>query len=177
MGPLGPSEGTPTSQHPTQPARLGHGYRPNHDPARRRRPLRAEEAHDGHNGHRRAAGTCLLKDIADGGRLASDPDQVAPHLIDVEVASVIRRDLLLGHLDATAGDQAVEDLTDWPGERFGHRGLLERAWELRATVRGWDAMYVVLAEGLGATLVTTDARLGRVKGLRCPIEVLAETGR
>jgi len=111
------------------------------------------------------------------GRLASDPDQVAPQLIDVEVLSVIRRDLLLGRLDATAGDQAVEDLRDWPGERFGHRRLLERAWELRATVRGWDAMYVVLAEGLGATLVTTDARLGRVKGLRCPIEVLPETGR
>jgi len=37
-------------------------------------------------------------------------------------------------------------------------------------------MYVVLAEGLGATLVTTDARLGRVKGLRCPIAVLPETG-
>lgn len=105
-------------------------------------------------------------------RLASDPDQCAPHLIDVEVLSVIRRDLLIGRLDATAGDQAVEDLADWPGERFGHRGLLERAWELRATVRGWDAMYVVLAEGLEATLVTTDARLGRVTGLRCPIEVL-----
>ena len=106
------------------------------------------------------------------GRLASESDQGAPHLIDVEVLSVIRRDLLLGRLDATAADQAVEDLADWPGERFSHRGLLDRAWELRASVRGWDAMYVVLAEGLGATVVTTDVRLGRVTGLRCPVEVM-----
>ena len=38
-------------------------------------------------------------------------------------------DYLLARLDLTAATQAVEDLRDWPGERFGHRALLERAWE------------------------------------------------
>lgn len=106
-------------------------------------------------------------------RLAADPENTAPHVIDVEVLSVIRREFLRGLLDATAASQAMEDLRDWPGERFGHRALLERAWELRSNVRGWDALYVALAEALEATLVTTDARLARAAGLRCPVEVLS----
>jgi predicted nucleic acid-binding protein len=111
-------------------------------------------------------------------RLAADTDHAAPHVVDVEVLNVIRRELLLGRLDPTAADQAVEDLGDWPGERFGHRALLERAWELRENVRGWDAVYVALAEALGATLLTSDRRLGRVRGLRCPVDVITgPTGR
>ena len=106
------------------------------------------------------------------GRLTADTEQAAPHVIDVEVLSVIRRDFLLGLLDATAANQAVEDLRDWPGERFGHQALLERAWELRSNVRGWDAVYVALAESFGATLLTTDARLSRAVGPRCSIEVI-----
>ena len=105
-------------------------------------------------------------------RLALDEDHAAPHVIDVEVFSVIRREHRLGRLDQTAADQAVEDLEDWPGERYGHRLLLARAWELRNSVRGWDAMYVALAEALETTLVTTDARLGAAKGPSCRIEVL-----
>ena len=105
-------------------------------------------------------------------RLLADRDQAAPHIVDVEVLGVIRRDFLLGRLDLTAATQAVEDLRDWPGERFGHRALLERAWDLRSNIRGWDAMYVALAEALRATLVTTDARLGQAVGLHCAVEVL-----
>jgi predicted nucleic acid-binding protein len=107
-------------------------------------------------------------------RLAADTEYAAPHVIDVEVLGVIRRDFRLGRLDATAARQALEDLKDWPAERFGHRVLLERAWELRETVRGWDAMYVALAEALQATLITTDERLARAPGPRCAIEVIAE---
>jgi predicted nucleic acid-binding protein len=104
-------------------------------------------------------------------RLALDPEQAAPHVIDVEVFSIIRREHLAGKVDRTAAVQALDDLATWPGERFGHRVLLERAWDLRGTVRGWDAMYVALAEALGATLVTIDARLASSKGPRCRIEV------
>ncbi len=124
--------------------------------------------------------SCLYEVLADAerservrDRLAADPDQGAPHIVDVEVLSIVRRDRRLGRLDATAALQAVEDLRDWPGERFGHRGLLQRAWELQENVRAWDAVYVALAEALGATLVTLDARLARAAGLGCPIEVLA----
>jgi predicted nucleic acid-binding protein len=105
-------------------------------------------------------------------RLAADRDHVAPHVIDVEVFGVIRREYLRGALDRTGSTQAVEDLAAWPGERFGHRPLLARAWELRETVRGWDAMYVALAEALDVALLTADGRLARAPGPTCRIEVL-----
>ena len=123
--------------------------------------------------------SCLYEVLADAqraeqvrARLAVDHDQAAPHVIDAEVLGVVRRDHLLGRLDATAALQAVDDLRDWPGERFGHRSLLERAWELRDRVRTWDALYVALAEALDGTLVTLDRRLGRVEGLRCRTEII-----
>lgn len=107
-----------------------------------------------------------------GARLAADGDHAAPHIIDVEVFGVLRREHLRGRLDGTAASQAVEDLEAWPGERFGHRLLLARAWELRDSVRGWDAMYVALAEALEAVLVTSDRRLAAAHGPTCAIEVL-----
>ena len=105
-------------------------------------------------------------------RLAADPDHAAPQVVDIEVFSLIRRDNLTGQLDDTLAGLAVEDLRSWPGERYGHRALLERAWDLRHTVRGWDAAYVALAEALDATLLTLDQRLANAVGPRCPIEVL-----
>jgi len=106
-------------------------------------------------------------------RLRRDTDQAAPHVVDAEVLGIIRLHRMLGRLDATAALQAVEDLRDWPGERFGHRALLARAWELRDRVRSWDAMYVALAEALRGTLITLDARLARVEGLECQVDVLS----
>lgn len=123
--------------------------------------------------------SCLYEVVADTARaeqvrsrLRLDDDQAAPHLIDAEVLGVIRLHRQLGRLDATAALQAVEDLRDWPGERFGHRALLARAWELRDRVRSWDALYVALAEALRGTLLTLDARLARVPDLDCPVEAL-----
>jgi predicted nucleic acid-binding protein len=103
-------------------------------------------------------------------RLVTDKDHAAPHIVDVEVFGVIRREHLRGRLDRTEAAQAVEDLEAWPGERFGHRALLARAWELRDTVRGWDAMYVALAEALDAVLLTSDRRLASATGPTCMIE-------
>jgi len=124
--------------------------------------------------------SCLYEVVADAPgaeavreRMRSDSDLAAPHLIDAEVLGVIRRDLMLGRLDATGAWQAVEDLREFPAERFGHRDLLARAWELRGRVRSWDALYVALAEVMGATLLTLDMRLARVSGLECEVEIPA----
>lgn len=123
--------------------------------------------------------SCLFEVVADTTsaepirqRLAADDDQLAPAVVDAEVLGVVRRWHLLGRLDATAASQAVRDLRDWPGERIGHRLLLERAWELRHTVRTWDALYVALAEAMGAVLLTTDERLAGASGPSCEIEVV-----
>lgn len=101
-----------------------------------------------------------------------DTEHAAPHIVDVEVFGVLRREHRRGRLDRTEANQAVEDLQAWPGERFGHRLLLPRAWQLRDTVRGWDAMYVALAEALGVVLLTTDRRLAASSGPSCRIEVI-----
>lgn len=123
--------------------------------------------------------SCLFEVVADtprsesiAARLAADPDQAAPHVIDVEVIGVIRAQHLRGQLDRTAAGQAIADLRDWPGERYGHRWLLDRAWELRDSVRSWDAFYVALAEAFDATLLTLDERLARAHGPTCRIDVL-----
>ncbi len=105
-------------------------------------------------------------------RLAADTDHGAPHLVDAEVLAVVETQHRRGALDATAAAQCVEDLRGWPGERWPHRPLLARAWELRHNVRGYDALYVALAESLGATLLTRDHRLTRASGITCPVELL-----
>jgi predicted nucleic acid-binding protein len=104
-------------------------------------------------------------------RLGED-EQSAPHIIDVEVFGIVRREYLRDVLDRTTAHQALTDLRLWSGERFAHGALLGRAWELRHAVRGWDAMYVALAELLDGTLLTTDQRLARATGPRCSIEVV-----
>jgi len=121
--------------------------------------------------------SCLFEVVADRPAAESvrqrieDEEHVAPHVIDVEVLGVIRRRHLLGELDPTAASLAVESLRRWPGERFAHQTFLDRAWELRDRVRGWDAMYVALGEALGVTLLTRDRRLARVRALDCTIEL------
>lgn len=104
-------------------------------------------------------------------RLASDPEQAAPHLVDAEVLAVIRRAYLRGELDPTAAHQAIEDLETWPAERADHRPLLKRAWQLRESLSAPDALYVALAEALDATLLTLDRRLTRAHGPACRIDV------
>jgi predicted nucleic acid-binding protein len=118
----------------------------------------------------------VVADTPDAGRLRErlreDPDHAAPHLVDAEVLAVLESKHRQGSLDATAAAQALDDLRHWPGERWAHRPLLERAWALRHDVRGYDALYVALAEALGATLLTRDRRLGRADGIACDVEVV-----
>ncbi|MDQ6783142.1 MAG: type II toxin-antitoxin system VapC family toxin [Actinomycetota bacterium] len=107
-------------------------------------------------------------------RLRQDPDHAAPHIVDVEVFGAIRREHLRGLLDRTQSTQAVRSLELWPGDRYGHRPLLGRAWDLRHSVRGSDAMYVALAEALEAILITTDVRLAGSTGPTCRIDALTD---
>ena len=97
---------------------------------------------------------------------------VAPELIDLEVASVWRRQVVAGQLEVRRADFAVADLLALPLQRIPHRQLVTRCWELRKNLTPYDAAYVALAELLGVVLVTGDKRLSRSSGLRCRVEVI-----
>jgi len=97
---------------------------------------------------------------------------VAPELIDLEATSVIRRQMLGGHLDARRARLALTDLVELPLRRAPHRALLARCWELRENVSVYDAAYVALAEILDVVFLTADARLARAPGPRCRFELL-----
>jgi len=101
---------------------------------------------------------------------------VAPELIDLEAASVIRRRVRIGHLDVRRAELALSDLIDLPLRRAPHRSLLARCWEIRENVTVYDAAYVALAERLDVALVTADARLAGAPGLGCQVELLSAAG-
>lgn len=119
-------------------------------------PALADDASDGEAARARLRGQAL----------------VAPELIDLEVASVLRRQLLAGHLPARRAELALADLLDLPLRRVPHRRLLRRCWELRNHLTVYDAAYVALAELLELVLVTADSSLAGVPGLRCRVELL-----
>jgi predicted nucleic acid-binding protein len=85
----------------------------------------------------------------------------APHLIDIEVAHVLRRLQRLGEMTARRGREALQDLADAPLRRVSHQPLLPRIWDLRANFSAYDASYVTLAEALDGALVTLDAKLAK----------------
>ena len=95
----------------------------------------------------------------------------APELLDVEVVQVLRRYARSGELDERRGRQAIDDLAGLPIERYAHGPFLGRAWELRDNLTAYDAVYVALAEALGAPLVTRDERLAASSGHRARIEL------
>lgn len=88
----------------------------------------------------------------------------APQLLDLEATQVLRRLSLQRVVSAHRADEAVRDLLDLRVTRYPHLVLLPRIWQLRHNFSAYDAAYVVLAEKLGATLVTRDARLATVTG-------------
>jgi predicted nucleic acid-binding protein len=94
-----------------------------------------------------------------------------PELADLEVASVLRRQMKAGTIDARRARLALDDLAALPAQRAPHRPLLPRCWELRNNLTIYDAAYVALAEAMNTTLLTGDRKLARAPGPQCPIEI------
>lgn len=95
----------------------------------------------------------------------------APHLIDAEVTHVVRRFARDGVMSSARGALALEFLLALPVARHDAGPLLPRVWSLRDTMTAYDAMYVALAEALGATLFTRDQRLARAAHRLIPVEI------
>ena len=106
-------------------------------------------------------------------RLLGDGEAVfAPHVLDVEIAHVLRRYARSGELDSQRGREALEDLIDLPIERVPHTFVLGRVWELRDDLTAYDAAYVAQAEPLEVPLPTRDRRLATAPGHSAIIEIV-----
>jgi predicted nucleic acid-binding protein len=107
-------------------------------------------------------------------RLFRDGDELhVPHLVDVEVAQGLRRLVRAGEVTPGRAAEALEDLAGLDLHRHAHIDLLDRAWALRNNISAYDAMYVALAEAIGASVVTCDGPLGLAPGHHARIEVIA----
>ena len=121
--------------------------------------------------------TELLLQTELGGRVERrlyrrDDDLHAPHLIDVEVISALRRLVQRGELVAARAEEAVEDLSLLRIIRHSHLDLATRVWELRQNFTPYDAVYLALAEALDCSVVTCDGPFGAAPGHSARIEVI-----
>jgi predicted nucleic acid-binding protein len=96
----------------------------------------------------------------------------APHLLDVEVAQVLRRYALAGEADVERCRTALDDLAGFALTRYPHDFLMQRVWSLRDNLSAHDAVYVALAEALDAPLLTRDQRIANAPGHGARVEVV-----
>lgn len=106
-------------------------------------------------------------------RLA-DPNETlhAPHLLDLEVAQVLRRYEAAGLVSGARARQSLDDLASLGVTRYAHEDLLPRIWQLRGNLTAYDAAYIALAEALDAPLVTRDRKLAGTPGHRARVELV-----
>jgi predicted nucleic acid-binding protein len=95
----------------------------------------------------------------------------SPQLLDLETVQVLRRLVLKKVVTESRADEAIRDLVDLRMHRYPHLPLLGRIWELRHTLSSYDAAYIVLAETLGAPLITRDGKLASTSGHRAVVEL------
>lgn len=121
-----------------------------------------------------ADASAVVAAIADRGKVGEwcreqleTHDLAAPHLMFLEASNILRRQELMGALPPEEASAAYDDLVDLGVDYYDHAGGAQRIWNLRATLTCYDASYVVLAEALGAPLITLDQKLSRASGPTC----------
>jgi predicted nucleic acid-binding protein len=94
-------------------------------------------------------------------RLDDDVRGYAPELVWIEVAGALNRYVRARHIAPAAAQEVLHNVTRLPLNVWRLQGIASAA--LRAAVASrmsvYDACYVVIAQSLGATLVTSDRRL------------------
>jgi len=104
-------------------------------------------------------------------RLIRDGDTLhVPHLLDLEVASALRRLEAAAAVTPAEASQGLATLAALDLVRYAHDIFVPRIWQLRQNVTVHDACYLALAETLQAPLLTCDARLAAARGHRAVVE-------
>ncbi len=100
---------------------------------------------------------------ADLAKRLFDPDveRIAPDLLLAEVANALWKSERRGLIDAASVDQAAELLPRYFRTVMPMFGLMTETARLARSIEHpvYDCLYVVVAQRLGATLVTTDQKL------------------
>lgn len=91
--------------------------------------------------------------------MTAESELAAPDLLTFEVLAVLRREALSGEIADHRAAGAIKDLGDLPVELFPCLPLRQRVWALRRNFTAADALFVALAEQLGAPLATKDSAL------------------
>jgi predicted nucleic acid-binding protein len=97
----------------------------------------------------------------------------APAHLDAQIVSALRGLSRQNSVVRAAAPEALRHLAGFPIRRMPLAPLLQRVWELRENLTAYDAAYVALAESVGASFVTCDARLARARDFRCAVELIA----
>ena len=94
-------------------------------------------------------------------KVRSSGDLVAPHLIDLEFLSAIRRQTRLKEISETRALESITDFSELKIHRKSVQHLNSEIWKLRNNITPYDAAYVVLAAELGVPLLTRDKKLAQ----------------
>lgn len=103
--------------------------------------------------------------------LARDPHWVAPEHLVVGAFSAVRGRWLGRSISDRRARDSLAALAAAAIELLATAPLVDRMWELRRNVTGYDSAYLAVAEVLQCPLVTADIRLGRAPGRRCEIRL------
>jgi len=96
----------------------------------------------------------------------------APHLLDIELASSLRRGAAFGTLTGKRARQVLDDLRMMRVERYWHVPLLVRIWDFRNNFSAYDACYLALTEALDATLLTCDKAMASARLRHGQVELI-----
>ncbi len=103
-------------------------------------------------------------------------DLYAPELLDVEVTAVLRKAVLAGTLAPQRALESLDLLRSLPITRLSPRDLVLPAFALRDNLTVYDAVYVVVARAVDASLLTADGPLARAPKLGVTVHNLHDPG-
>ncbi|MFP3466444.1 type II toxin-antitoxin system VapC family toxin [Leifsonia sp. SIMBA_070] len=125
--------------------------------------------------------SALVALLVDGGAEAvqqnaelADCLLIAPHLVDPEFLSAMRRLARLHPDYENACERVILDYYRLQIMRVEHEPLWPEAWRWRDNLSAYDAMYVALARLMELPLVTADDRLASAAEPWCEVRRLSE---